>query len=135
MLIKISNRNSRHRNNHGIIVKQYEHYNSAFRNWDSPTHGKYISSKAHYEKALAEEGMITQKEADRQGLNTGPKRKEYTITPDTQALIESVKQSADKKGRVKVSDRAIEALNRKKREAKFNNRNCPSHYQTTGGFE
>ena len=136
MLIKVSNRQTkRHTDNHGIIVRNYEHYNTAFKDWKGSAKGRYISSKADYEQALAEEGMITSKQADAEGLNKAPKRKEYTITPDTQALIESVKQTKDRKGNVKPSDRAIERLNRKKAEAKFNSQHCPGHYSTQGGFE
>lgn len=40
----------------GSIVKKYEHFNKALPNWDSKD-GKYISSRAHYEKELQKGGF------------------------------------------------------------------------------
>ena len=141
MLIKMGKERPRSRaTSPTVIVKNYEHYNKAFRNWDSP-HGRYISSKADYHRALAEEGMITEKEADRMGLNTEAKRQAYDLTYDTQQLIESVKQTKDSKGNIRPSDRAIEALAEKKKAVfNYNQSLCPEHYRdkssdlSEGGF-
>jgi len=132
VLIKMSNKKAKRGNNHNIIVRNYEHYNKAFKQWDSHQ-GKYISSKAHYQQELDRQGMITEKEADRLGLNTGPKRKDYKITQDTVELINSVAQTADKHGNVKPSDRAIDRLNKNK--PKYNHDALPKHYQDKGGFD
>jgi len=115
-----------------IIIKNYEHYNRAFKNWNTPR-GRYISSKSDYEKALKEEGMISEKEADSQGFHREAQRKDYKVSSETLGIIEAVKGTADKKGRIRPGDRAIEALGKK-----FNyNRNLlPKHYQDIdkGGF-
>ena len=113
-----------------IIIKNYEHYNKAFRNWDC-SKGRYIGSRADYERAMREEGMITEREAERQGMSDEGKRKEYKVSADTLALIESVKQTADKRGRIKPGERAVEAL---KSKFNYNASVCPEHYKPEGGF-
>ena len=117
-----------------IRVKNYEHYNKAFKNWNSP-HGRYIGSKADYEKALHEEGMVTQDDANKMGLNEGATRKDYGLTKDTQELIESVKQTADSKGRIYPGTKAIEALGEKKKAVfNYNQKLRPKDNPTEGGF-
>ena len=136
MLIKMGTKKAKRGNNHGIIVRNYEHFNKSFRNWHTPE-GRYISSKTDYERALKEEGMITEKQANRQGLNTGPKRTDYKVTDDTLALIESVKQTQDKNGTVHPGDRAIDALRTKQTQAKMvaqDRAKLPSHYHDKGGW-
>jgi hypothetical protein len=132
MLIKIGKSRPRSRSANGIIVKNYEHYNRAFSGWDSPQ-GKYISSKADYQRKLDEQGMVTCEEAERQGLNTGAKRQAYVITPETQQLIESVKQTVDSRGNIHPGDRAIEAITAK--QPKYNSEALPESLPTEGGIE
>jgi TM2 domain-containing membrane protein YozV len=132
MLIKIGKSRPRSRPANGIIVKNYEHYNRAFGGWDCPS-GKYISSKAEYEKELNKQGLITTEAAEKQGLNSGAKRHEYEITKETQQLIENVRQTADSKGNIKPGDKAIDALTSKK--PKYNPQALPSSLPTEGGVE
>ena len=113
------------KNNHNIHVKNYEHFNKAFKNWDTPQ-GKYIGNKSDYEKALKEEGMVSTKEADRLGLNKAPKRKEYKISRDALDLIESVKATVGKDGKVHPGDRAIEKL---RNQFKYNPEALPEEYR------
>jgi len=135
MLIKIGKSRSRSRQQSNIIVRNYEHYNKSFKNWNTP-YGRYIGSKSDYENALIEEGMVTEKEADKLGLNKLPEHKDYAVTNDTLALINSVAQTKDKQGRVKPSDRAIDRLIEKKQQnLNYNKSMCPEHYKPEGGFE
>jgi ribonuclease HI len=105
-----------------IIVKNYEHYNKAMPNWDTAK-GRYISSKAHYEKVMQQEGMITEEEAIRRGLHKKQKRQEYNLSSDGKALIESIKQRKDKNGNIKLSDRQIKAMKLDKDYSQFMKRN------------
>ena len=97
------------------IRKTYEHFNKAFKNWDTPT-GRYISSKAHYEKVMAEEGMVSDKEADKRGLHKDAKRKEYKVSRETTQLIEAVKQTKGRDGKIHPTKRQIDALKNKTKD-------------------
>jgi hypothetical protein len=132
VLIKMGKERPRSRPANGVIVKNYEHHNRAFAGWDSPQ-GKYISSKAAYERELEKQGMITCEEAERRGMNSGAKRMEYVLEKDTQRLIESVRQTADSKGNIKPGDKAIDALTSKK--PKYNPQALPSSLPTEGGID
>jgi len=118
----------------GVIVKNYEHYNRSFSKWND-SRGRYIGSRSDYEKALNEEGMVTQEEAEKTGLNTGAKHADYSISSDTLQLIESVRNTADSNGNIKPSDKAVEALNKKinRKQQEYNKRWLPDAYDT-GGF-
>ena len=96
-----------------INVKKYEHYNKSFANWNSPC-GRYISSKAEYEKAMREEGMISEREARRQGISDKADRKEFTVNKATVSLIESVRATKDSKGKIHPTGRQLDALNKRK---------------------
>ncbi len=89
-----------------IIVKNYEHFNRSLPNWDSPK-GKYIRSKAQYQNELAKSGM---KVVEKFGQTSEPKRKEYVISQKTREIIKEVRQTKDKKGNVRLSDRQIDAM-------------------------
>ena len=96
-----------------IYDKKYEHFNKAFKNWDD-SRGRYISSKAHYEKVMREEGMISEREARRQGISSKVDRKEFTVNKDTVSLIESVRATKDSKGKIHPTGRQLDALNKRK---------------------
>ena len=130
MLIKMGKTRQKRTNNHNVIVRNYEHYNKAFKKWDCP-HGRYIGTKKDYERAMHEENMISEKEARDAGY-TDSKRKDYTVTEDTLALIESVKQTRDSKGHIHPGDKAINRL-RQKKANDYNRAALPAHYQTKGG--
>ena len=132
VMIKLGKSRPRSRPANGIIVKQYEHYNKALGNWDCPQ-GKYIGSRAEYERELDKQGMISVDEAEKLGMNTGAKRMEYVLQKDTQQLIENVRMTADSKGRIKPSDKAIEALNAKLNK-KYHEDAVPKDVPTEGGF-
>ena len=92
-----------------INVKSYEHFNRSFKDWDSPN-GKYISSKAHYERTLAEQNMMTHEQLEKRGVYKKPQHKGYKLSHKAKALMESIKQRTDSKGNVKLSGRQLDAL-------------------------
>jgi hypothetical protein len=94
----------------GIIVKSYAHVNKALPNWDTP-HGKVIRSKDHYDYEMKKAGMVSYEQA--QQMATGPKLKDYKLSKDAQAIIESARASADSKGNVKLSDKTVAAMIKK----------------------
>jgi hypothetical protein len=47
-----------------IIVKNYEHFNRSLPNWDTPK-GKWIGSRAQYEKELAKNGFVSFEEGEK----------------------------------------------------------------------
>lgn len=113
-----------------IIVKRYEHFNSAM--------GKYISSKRHYDNEMAKGGYVSYEEGCRMADKVKTRDKKYELSPKARAIIASAKGSADKKGNIKQSDRLITGM--KEIGVSFgitdNNKNIlPKHYQEQGGFK
>ena len=93
-----------------IHVKSYAHVNKAFSNWDSPE-GKIIRSKDHYDRTMKEQGMVSYEQMQQQASQK--KLKDYTLSAEGKAIIQSAKASKDKNGKVHLSDRTIEALLKK----------------------
>lgn len=117
-----------------IIVKQsYNHINSSFPKWDTPT-GVRVKNRDHYDRLMKENGMVSFERAEE--LAATKKAKDYKISDDSLAIIKSVKQSADSKGNVKLGDRAIKALIDKKAIGKKipDYMKLPSAYANKGGF-
>ena len=111
-----------------IHIKNYEHYNKSLPNWDIPK-GKYISSKAHYERELAKAGLVPydQVQAD---PNHG--RKDYKLSEKTMKFLHQVKDTADKKGNIKISDRFVKGLKEHGVKVDCQWDKLPKHLQ--GGF-
>lgn len=121
MLIKMGTSKMKRGNSHNVIVKNYEHYNRSFKNWNSP-YGRYIGSKAEYEKAMAEEGMV---KANEQIKDVS---KEYKLSHKGQQLIEAAKAAADSNGNIdhsKLGDKAIKAIS----PQAYDRSALPAHYQ------
>lgn len=117
-----------------IIVKQsYNHINSSFRNWDTPT-GVLVKNKDHYDRLMKEQGMVSFEQAEEMASQKKPK--DYKVSKESLEIIKSVKQSADSKGNVKLGDRAIKALIDKKAIGKKipSYMQLPKSYQNKGGF-
>lgn len=93
-----------------IIVKNYEHINRSMPNWNTPK-GVYVKNKDHYDQLMKKNNMITHEEMMRRSENKNIK--EYKVSKDTLAIIESAKASKDRRGNVKLSDRAIDAMIKK----------------------
>lgn len=97
-----------------IIVKSYAHINKSFSGWDTPQ-GKIIKNRDHYERTMREQGMVSFEEAQEIADEAAKSKiKNYEISKESLDIIQSAKQSADKKGNVKLGDRAIDALVNKK---------------------
>lgn len=86
----------------GIIVKNYAHFNNAM--------GKHITSKAHYEKEMVKGGYITYEQSERIASQVRrEQRKDYKPSQKMIDIVNTAKNSA-KKGKVKLSDRTIDAM-------------------------
>lgn len=117
----------------GIVVKNYEHYNRSLGNWDSPK-GKYISSKAHYERELAKQGMVPFDKAET--TKTDPHKSYDGISKKAMEVCMAAKQMADKNGNIKVGSRLKKGM--ESVGVSFDLSRLPKHYQdnpTKGGVE
>ena len=88
----------------GIIVRNYEHYNRAL--------GKYITSKKHYEEEMAKGGFIPFEKAEQMAeIARGKNKKEYkSLSEKNMKFIHRVKDMADRKGNIEISDRYVQGL-------------------------
>lgn len=91
----------------GIIIKKYDHVSKAFGNWDTPQ-GRVVKNKDHYDRLMKENNMITFEESQQREKNQ--KLKPYVVSKKALDIIHSAKNSKDSKGRVKLSDRTIDAM-------------------------
>lgn len=109
-----------------IIVKNYEHFNRAL--------GKYITSKAQYEREMVKGGFVSFEKGEQMAAKNRTERQKYDgLSPDKMKFLHQVKDMADKKGNIKISDRFVEGL----KEHKVIGRDLsslPKHYRE-GGFE
>jgi len=110
-----------------IIVKKYSHYNRSM--------GKYINSKKQYDEEMKKGGYISYDEACRRADKIQSQRDNPDLKPSRKVLdiIESAKNSKDKKGNVKLSDRTIDAM--KELGVGFNHPHTPNPNKKEGGFE
>jgi len=115
-----------------IVVKSYQHINRSLPNWDTPN-GVRVKNKEHYERLCKENDMVpferAKEIAEKSRLD---KIKPYKVSPESLAIIESAKQCKDRKGNVKLSDRTIDALVKKKAIGK----KIPEYMKAdVGGFD
>lgn len=111
-----------------IIVKNYTHFNKALPSWDSPK-GRYISSKKQYVEECKKAGLVPYSEPHFDKPKLKPSK-------DTLSLLSYANSIKDKKGNVKLSDRAINKMIEKgiiKDRDKYS-RYLPKHYSKIGGF-
>jgi len=87
-----------------IIVKNYEHYNRSM--------GKHITNKHQYTEEMKKGGYVTferGQELSRQACDN--KKKDYNYLSDKASeVIKSARNSTDRKGRIKPSDRLIDGM-------------------------
>ena len=108
-----------------IKVKNWEHYNHAM--------GKYITSRAHYEKEMAKGNFIPFKESEKIVARARRDRdKPYKPSKEALDIMKSARATADKKGNVKLGSRAVDGM--KKLGVSFDSQWCPSVYKPEGGF-
>lgn len=110
-----------------IIVKNYQHFNRAM--------GKHITSKRHYDNEMAKGGYIPYEKACQIAESVKNRQTKYELSPKARAVIESARNSADRKGNIHKSDRLIDGM--KEVGVKFGYYDqLPKHYQIReGGFD
>ena len=115
-----------------IIIKNYEHINSALPNWDTPT-GKYIRSRSHYEQELAKAGMVSFEQAEKNKVD--PHKPYKGISKEAMEVCNAAKDMADKKGRLRIGTRLQKGM--EKVGVSFDMDKLPKHYQDIekGGIE
>lgn len=106
--------------------KHYQGYNKAM--------GKYIYNKSHYEEEMKNGGYVSYDEAQEIVAAKKAQKKQYTTSKTAHEILEACKSSTDKKGNVRMPDRAVDAL--KDMGMKFD-RSLPEKYRNIeqGGFE
>ncbi len=113
-----------------IIVKQsYNHYNRSL--------GMQIKNKEHYDRVCKEGGWVSYEQAQEMAeKGRAEKIKPYKISRESEEIIKYAEQIKDKKGNVKLGDRAIKALIDKKAIGKAipDYMKLPSAYDSKGGF-
>ena len=87
-----------------IIVKKYDHYNRAL--------GKHIKSKRHYKEELKKGGYVSwEKGQELKEKYDREHHKDYKeLSPKTREFLNSMKQKKDGNGKIKLDQRAIEAM-------------------------
>lgn len=107
-----------------VTVKNYEHFNKALPNWDTKD-GKYIGSKAQYEKELAKGGFTPY---DGSGK---PTQKQWKPSEDLKKTLHDIKSLADKKGNIRPTTQMVDKM--KKMGISFNPKFMTK--ELTGGIE
>lgn len=113
-----------------VIVKQsYNHYNRSL--------GMFIKNKDHYDRVCKEGGWVSYEQAQTMA-EEGRKQKikDYKISEESESIIKYAKNIADKKGKLKLGDVAINKLIEKKAIGRQvpSYMELPSHYNNKGGF-
>lgn len=112
-----------------IIVKNYQHFNSSM--------GKFITSKRHYENEMSKGGYIPYEKAceiTETVKNKREREQKFELSPKARSIIESARNSSDKKGNVRLGGRMIDAM--QSLGVNFYNDNVPKHYRIDkGGFD
>lgn len=119
-----------------IISKNYEHFNKALPNWDSPK-GKYIRTKRQYVEAVKRAGLISYEKAEqlREAKEREAKNFKPNLSCQNREFLRSVQDKA-KGNKVKLTDRQIDYMIKTKaikdRDSYYNK--LPKVYQEKGGF-
>ena len=90
-----------------IIIKNYEHFNRSFPNWDTPK-GKYIRNKDEYDREMKTHNMRPYEESLDKAKYSN--LKPLKISDKALEIIRAAKATKDKKGNVKLGDRTIDAM-------------------------
>lgn len=108
-----------------IIVKSFTpHYNRAL--------GKVITSERQYKDEMKRGGYISYDECKDRVNNNLKKQREWNVPNDVKAWCKEVWEQGDSKGRVKLSDRQIDAL---KTKGMASASKAPKGTPTTGGIQ
>ena len=85
-----------------IIIKKYEHFNRSL--------GKQIRSKAHYEKEMRKQGMVSWEEGQRIAQKAREKAsKPYSLSNKADEVIRAAKDMTHN-GKINVEGRLIKAM-------------------------
>lgn len=110
------------------MKQSYSHYNRSI--------GMQIKNKDHYDRVCKEGGWVSYEQAQAMAEEgRKAKIKPYKISEESKELIQYSKNISDKKGNIKLSDRAIDKLVEKKAIGRQipSYMKLPSHY-AKGGF-
>jgi Cdc6-like AAA superfamily ATPase len=94
-----------------IIIRNYEHINRSLPNWNTPT-GRYIRNKDEYDRAMKESGMVSYEVMQQRAAENKNKESKYVPSNRALGIVRHAIEKADKKGNVKLDERAIDALKR-----------------------
>ena len=111
-----------------IIIRNYEHINKSFGNWDKPN-GKYIKNKDHYDRTMKEQGMVSYETMQQRAESNRKKERSYVPSDKALGIVRHAIERADKKGNVKLDGRAIEAL----KEMKAKSAKLPNYLKNSNG--
>jgi hypothetical protein len=121
-----------------IHVKNWEHQNKALPNWNDKN-GRYISSKKQYVEECKRAGLIPFEQAEELRAKNEDKARQNRMkhNPETLEFLNSVKDKADKKGKVKLSDNQIGYMIKKGaiKDRDVYSKYLPEHYQPKGGWK
>lgn len=90
-----------------IIIKNYEHVNRSFGNWDRPD-GKYVKNKDHYDRLMKEGNYIPYEQALDNQKNY--KMKEYVPSKKAIDIVRAAKSMKRDDGKVHFSGNLIKAM-------------------------
>lgn len=105
-----------------IIIKNYEHYNRAL--------GCHVKNKDHYDRLMKEGNYISYEESIERSKDNG--KKPYNLSEKGWDIIKAAKNSKDKNGRVKLSDRTIDAM---KEIGAIKTQKVPSYMQLPSAYK
>lgn len=96
-----------------------------------------IKNKDHYDRVCKEGGYVSDEKAHEMAeIGRREKIKPYKISETSKAIIEHAKNSKTKDGKIKLSDRAVDALIKSKAIGKVipDYMKLPAAYNKSGGF-
>ena len=86
-----------------IINKNYEHINSAFPDWDTPT-GRYVRSKDHYDRIMKENGFVPYDES-----KSRTELKPYVLSEKAQRLLYIIKRDK-REGKIRMTTEIVNRM-------------------------
>lgn len=112
-----------------IIVKKYEHINSALPNWDTPK-GKYVKNKDHYDRLMKESGMVSYEKMKQQTEENSRRENQYVPSAKAKAILAAAKRCVGSDGQLRLSGNVIEGL----KELKALKPKVPNYMKLPGGY-
>ena len=117
-----------------IVVKNYEHFNRALPNWNSPK-GRYIRSKKQYYNELKRGGLISYEQGEKLAAEKAKVNHKLTyeeLSPKARGVIQAAYSIKDGKGRIKPGDRLLKAA--EEVGVRFSVSDWAPKHLRTGGF-